>query len=192
MDIEKLKHIFLKKDINHGLQIEAKDNIKEAVVYCIVNNIPTQKYGILLENYIIGKFNYTRKKASECCGDCSKDAKTYEIKISNGGSSFDRYNYVQIRLNHDIHYYILTAYNLNNENLEKGGELFIFKVSNEEMKLLLASYGHYAHGTISKNGPITLLSLYEKENKYEYALRCKYGDDCWKDLQEFRIKEEEL
>jgi hypothetical protein len=121
-----------------------------------------------------------------------KNGKNSEIKVSLGGTIHTKFNYVQIRPLHDCDNYILTAYHLSYENVENSGELYIFKVPNKDMKILLLSYGHYAHGTVKEHGKITSECLEDTQNKKEFALRPSFNDKCWKSLIEYRIQEYEL
>ena len=63
----------------------------------------------------------------------------------------------------------------------------MFKVSKEDLKQIILEYGSYAHGTIKKNGKITIESLNDETNLNEYAIRPLYGDECWNSLMKFRI-----
>lgn len=160
--INKLKdHLTISK-IKHNNEIMKLDTLKDAHIYCIVNNISSQKYGLLLEKFIQIKFNYIKNNSENCIGDCSKDGKNCEIKVSLGGTNHRKFNYVQIRPSHDCDIYILTAYYLSDENINSEGELYIFKLPKSKIKEIIISYGGYAHGTIQKNGRITMESLNDK------------------------------
>jgi len=190
--IIKLKeHLYLSK-INYEEIIMKSSTLKEAHVYCIIYNLSAQQYGSLLEKYIIVKFKYSKNKANNCIGDCNKNGNNLEIKVSLGGVNHDKFNYVQIRPSHDCNTYLLTAYYLSYDNIETEGELFIFKISKNEIKNLILKYGSYAHGTVKKNGIITIENLNDKNNINEYALRPKINDNCWKELMKFYINENEI
>lgn len=165
-----------------------ESTLKSAHVYCVLHNLSAQQYGPLLERFLRTKFNYIKNKAEDCTGDCSKDGKNSEVKVSLGGASHTKFNYVQIRPSHDCDTYLLTAYHLSAENVDTEGELYVFKVPKEEMKTFVVSYGGYAHGTVKKLGPITPDSLQDNE----YAIRPILGDKCWNALLPFRIAESEL
>ena len=130
----------------------------------------------------------TKNNASLCNGDLQCDDANYEIKASNGGKENNKFNYVQLRMNHNCEY-ILTAYYICYHNLENLGELFIFKLNKENLKSLIVNYGGYAHGTIGELGKITIEDLNDVTNQKEYAIRPKYGDKCWNELLEFRIED---
>jgi len=107
------------------------------------------------------------KSRNNMSGDGCKNGINYEIKISVHAKE-SKINFVQIRPDHAIDYYILIAYNMYyNSNVGKG---YIFKVPSDEIYNLVVKYGGYAHGTITKQGKITLDSI--KGHGYEYALRC--------------------
>lgn len=183
---EKLKNLLLSKNINHKIIILKEKTLKDAHIYCKINNISGQTSGSIIENYIKEKYFLTKNKTSLCIGDLKYKDVNLEIKISNGGKNNNRFNYVQIRLNHCCDY-LLSAYYLEKANLEDLGELFLFKLNKKDLIELLLKFGCYAHGTVSKLGKITENDLKSKENTKEYALRPKYGDDCWKHLLKFRI-----
>jgi len=190
--IEKLKEYLNKSLIDHDDKILTQNTLKLAHIYCIINNISSQKYGILIEKYILIKYNYKKNSPSKCNGDCVKNKKNFEIKTSLGGKFHNKFNYVQIRLTHSITNYIFIAYHLSTKNVDNEGELYIFKLSSENVKKLILLYGTYAHGTKKEYGNITELTLNDKNNIREYALRPSYGDECWNQFLKFRILENEL
>jgi hypothetical protein len=130
----------------------------------------------------------TKNNSSLCIGDLQHNQINIEIKISNGGKENDKFNYVQLRMNHSCEY-ILTAYYINENNIESHGELFIFKLTKIEMKKLILIYGGYAHGTIKNLGIITEEQLNDPMNNKEYAIHLKYDSECWRELLQFRINE---
>lgn len=129
------------------MEIKKLQGMKPAIIYCIINRLSSQQFGPLIEKYFIYKYKYKRNPASKCIGDCSKAGENYEVKVSLGGAQHKRFNYIQIRICHDIMQYVLVAYHLTYENVDAGGELYIFKLSKLEMKEVLIQYGGYAHGT---------------------------------------------
>jgi hypothetical protein len=187
--INLLRHHLSISKIKHDEYILKVPSLKDAHVYCIINSISAQQYGPLLERFIRTKFNYIKNKAEECTGDCSKDGKNSEVKVSLGGATHSKFNFVQIRPSHDCDMYILTAYHLSHENLGSEGELFIFRVPKEAMKSLIVSHGGYAHGTLKEHGPITMDSVNNEKLNREYAIRPCFGDECWKDLLRFKVDE---
>jgi hypothetical protein len=182
-----LKLLLNNNIINHKLAILNLSTLKEAHIYCKINKISGQQSGSILENFIKEKNNMIKNKASDCNGDLFFNNNNYEIKISNGGITNKRFNYVQIRLNHTCNY-IFTAYYICKENLHKNGELFIFKLTKDNVKTIILNHGNYAHGTILRNGIITLQDLNDTLNNKEYSIRTVYNDKCWRDLLSYRIK----
>jgi len=166
--------------------------LKDAHIYCVLHRLSAQKFGPLLERYIIERFNFVKNRATDCTGDCVKADENVEIKVSLGGQSYNKFNYVQIRMHHDVSQYLLTAYTLCNDNVDNEGELFVFRVPHTKMLELLLLHGSYAHGTKKVNGPITQESLNDNSNTKEYALRTSRGDVCWKALLPCRVQEDEL
>jgi len=190
--VKRLKeHLALSK-VKHEEYIMKLPSLKEANTYCVIHGLSAQYYGPMLEKYIRTKFNYIKNYAKDCIGDCSKDGKNSEVKVSLGGATHSKFNFVQIRPSHDCDTYVLTAYHLSPENVEEEGELFVFKIPKADIKHIIMSYGGYAHGTIKEHGSITTESLNDKNNIKEYALRPSINDKCWKALMTYRIIECEL
>jgi hypothetical protein len=168
------KHLSTSR-VDHAARIMHEPTLKDAHVYCVTNGVVAQKYGPFLEKYIISNYGFGKNSASERNGDCSKNSKNYEIKVSLGGSTHSKFNYVQIRLDHDIDWYVMTAYHLTPANVDDMGQLFVFKVPKTEMALIVKEHGGYAHGT---NG---------EEGNREFAIRPKYMDKCWASLCPFLV-----
>ena len=184
-----LEHLTLSK-VNHEEEIMKRPTLKEAVVYCIIHGLSGQKYGPLIEKFIQIKYNYTKNKAEDCTGDCSKDGNNSEVKVSLGGATHTKFNFVQIRPSHDCDTYILIAYHLSIENVESEGELYVFHVPKSEIKKIVVSFGGYAHGTNKEHGVITTESL--DTSMKEYAIRPTINSPCWNALMMFRISESSL
>lgn len=172
----------------HEEKILELPTLKDAHIYCKCNNLSGQVTGPLIEKYIKIKYNMTKNNASFCNGDLKCNETNIEIKASNGGQKNNKFNFVQLRMNHDCEY-ILTAYHIDYTNLENLGELYIFKLNKENLKSIVLQYGGYAHGTLKEHKKITIEDLNDKDNKKEYAIRPKYGSKCWNELLNFRINE---
>lgn len=181
-----LKNILRSQKIQHKIEIMKEKTIKNAHMYCKIHNLSGQIAGPLIEYFIKNTCDMTKNISSLCNGDLKHNNIDYEIKISNGGQTNDKFNYVQLRMNHVCNY-IFTAYYLDDTNIDTLGELFIFKLTKDDIKSLILNYGHYAHGNISKLGQITEDDLNDVNNNKEYALRPKYNDKCWNALLQFRI-----
>ena len=172
--------------MNYKKEIIKQQTLKDAHIYCKINCISGQVSGLLIENYIKQKYNMTKNCASKCIGDLKYRETNIEIKVSNGGQNNNKFNYVQIRTNHDCEY-LFTAYYVHSSNIDSLGELFIFRLTKNDIKPIILKYGGYAHGTVKKLGIITQTDLEDCDNKKEYALRPKYNDGCWNALLQFRI-----
>lgn len=179
-------------NVKHENQIMLEPTLKDAHIYCVLHSISAQKYGPLLEKYILTKFNYKKNGAKDCIGDCSKSGNNTEVKVSLGGQTHSKFNFVQIRPSHNCDNYILTAYHLSTDNVSNQGDMYIFRIPNTDMKKLITSYGGYAHGTVKEHGKITEESVNNNSIIKEYALRPTVGDKCWEAMMEFRIQETDL
>lgn len=172
----------------HTENILQLPTLKYAHMYCKYNNLSGQFTGPVLEKYIKIKYQMKKNNASDCKGDLHSNNVDIEIKASNGGKENNRFNYVQLRMNH-VCEYLLTAYYIDYENIDNLGELYIFRLDKENIKYFILKYGGYAHGTIGELGKITESDLNDVENNKEYAFRPKYGTKCWNELLQFRIDE---
>ena len=177
---------------NHYTEIMKIKTLKSAFQYCIINKINSQQYGPLIENYILIKYNFNKNKASLCIGDYNKNNNNYEIKISICCKKSKKFNYVQIRPSHNCQFYILIAYYLSNNNVNNGGELYIFNIPNNELKQIIFKYGNYAHGTKLKLGNITIEALNDLNNNKEYSIRPTINSNCWNELIKFQILENDF
>lgn len=186
----RLREILEWSKINHKIEIMTQPTLKDAHIYCKIHNLSGQMTGPLLEHYIKHKYGMTKNNASACSGDLYSVTNqcNLEIKISNGGKEHNRFNYVQLRMNHDCDY-LLTAYYLDHHNLEDLGELFIFRLNKDQIKTLILKYGGYAHGTLQHLGEIKKENLDDVSNEHEYAIRPKYGDKCWNELLSYRVND---
>lgn len=184
----KLQYILEISKCNNKTEIMKQPDLKYAHIFCKINKLNGQVSGALIEYYIQQKYQMIKNKSSLCIGDLQHKNINIEIKMSNGGKNNNKFNYVQLRINHDCEY-ILTAYYINNKNLEIMGELFLFRLDKNNLKQIIIKYGQYAHGTKEKLGVITEYSINEHGNNKEYALRPKYGDKCWCELLQFRMNE---
>jgi hypothetical protein len=173
-----IKHLKMSKSA-HVAEVMKQHCMKDAHIYCVLNKLPAQQFGPLLEKFIIKQRGHTKNNVLALAGDCNDGKKNYEIKVSLGGFSHNKFNFVQLRPSHDIDNYILTAYHLTLHNVDNGGDLYVFDVPKEKMKALILAHGGYAHGTLKDHGKIR---LNKKCDRKEYALRPTYGDKCWKSL----------
>lgn len=171
---------------------EEKDILRKCVL--CRKYLSSNQWSVLLEAYIKEKFKI-KKAENEVSGDgVSPSGKKIEIKVSLGGLD-GGFNFVQIRPDHQIDYYLFLAYNLFEEEL---GEVYWFLCPSVCLYKLIPEFGGYAHGTISKLGKISPENLFNRN--CEYALRpnptkkigCK-SRELWEKMRfEFEVKEENL
>jgi hypothetical protein len=111
-------------------------------------------------------------------GDGHKNGINYEIKSSVHAKN-SKLNFVQIRPDHNVDYYIFIAYNMyENDNIGKG---HIFKIPSNNLYELIVNYGGYAHGTCDKLENIRIDNI--KGRNCEYALRCDPNAKKGKNLE---------
>jgi hypothetical protein len=191
---DQLRRVVLKEKVDHKARIyEQAATLKDACIYFKLHeDIKPQSYGPLIEGYIINKYNLKKNEPSACIGDiCIDGTRNYEVKVSLGGKDHYKFNFVQIRMNH-ICDYLFIAYYLSEANIDTNGDLFVFKLSKDDIKPLILKYGGLAHGTTTKKGVITQESIDMIGNQTEYALRPNYGDACWTELvNSYRITDYE-
>ena len=183
-----LRKLLTKSTVDHGEEVMLCESLKAAHVYCKTNSLPGQITGPLIERYMRDAFQMTKIKASACAGDLRCEGVNYELKISNGGTKNNKFNYVQLRMTHECEY-ILTAYYLDESNVNQMGELFVFRLDKKAMRQLILAHGSYAHGTKKVLGAISEEDLSRNDNQKEYVLRPVYDDACWKALLKHRVPE---
>lgn len=143
---------------------EAEKNILQKCILC-KHQLSSQQWGPLLESFIKEKFNIGPAVDSISGDGCSPKGLNIEIKVSLGDKG-GQLNFVQLRPDHTIDYYLFLGYNLFEGGL---GQTHWFLCPPKELYTLLPTYGGYAHGTISKLGGITMENIYGRG--CEYALR---------------------
>ena len=139
--------------------------------------------------YIVMDDLKIKKAADKTSGDGCKNNINYEIKISIH-SKYSYINWVQIRPDHNIHYYVLIAYDMYNTS-SKIGKAYIFKIPSLKMYDLIVKYGNYAHGTKSVLGKIKHSNV--KGRNYEFAIRCRHSlkgrnKQLWNELMKYETE----
>jgi hypothetical protein len=130
------------------------------------------------------------KAVNSTSGDGNKNGINYEIKASIHGQN-SKLNFVQIRPDHDIDYYIFIAYNMY-ENDTNDGKAHVFKIPSYIVYELIVRFGGYAHGTCVALGKITSENI--KNRNCEYALRCdpnaKKGKsfNLWNEFMKYEVE----
>ena len=134
-----------------------------------------QSYGARIQNYIRENLNWFKVKAAEASGDIrSHNNKNTEVKVSLLTSINPYLNLVQIRLFHNVDYYLGIAYDLRDLS---NYESYMFLLTHDQMEKECEK-ARAAHGTKSVN---------ESNEKVEKALRisCNEGNpkfERWKKM----------
>ena len=126
----------------------------------------------------------------EHSGDASKDGLNYEIKASLHAKN-SKFNFVQIRPDHTVDYYVFLGYDLFHQDEAGIGKSYLFKIPSNDVYELIVEFGGYAHGTVKKLGKITRENL--KGRGCEYALRVsphckgKKNNALWQRLLSYEV-----
>lgn len=119
-------------------------------------------------------------------GDASKNGFNIEIKCSTH-AKHSKFNFVQIRPNHNVQWYLFVGYNLWHANAL--GKEYLFKIPSEDLYNMVVEHGGYAHGSKMVKPAITLTTM--KGNGYEYALRVNPNVGkrvLWKKLLKYKVE----
>mgnify|MGYP001174426663 FL=1 len=157
------------------MRIQKKYNIKEIykkVLYssdilekCVLSRFYFKPQSTYIEKIIKSNLEI-EDPVDEISGDGHKNGINYEIKTSLHDKNC-KFNFVQIRPDHNIDFYIFLGLNI----FEKDDDYkcYLFKIPSNNVYDLVIKYGDYAHGTIKRNGIITK-DNFKGRNK-EYCLR---------------------
>lgn len=148
---ELVKQMKIKDDNNKKNILKQIENEKTLTGKCVLarNYLNPQSTDI---ETIYRKDLKIVKSLNSRTGNGYKNGIYYEIKSSIHAKK-SKLNFVQIRPDRYIDYYILIGYNMyKNNNI---GKSYIFKIPSQIMYNLIIDYGSYAHGTCEKLGKIT-------------------------------------
>ena len=148
---------------------EQETDLHRKVVLC-KRYLSSNVWSILLEKHIKKTFNIVQKSGTTHGDGISPKKFNIEIKISLG-SSTGNFNFVQLRPNHKIHYYLFLCYDLYFGDI---GKIYWFLCKPEELYALIPDFGSYSHGSIQQLGKITMTSI-KLRNNNEYSLRPNPG-----------------
>jgi hypothetical protein len=161
------------KDKNWGMNLSEKEFIKGMTI------LTPQSYGSRIETYIRNRLESMKNSATNNNGDICVNNKNLEVKISILSSTNNSLNMVQIRLFHDIDYYLCVAFDMRNV---RSYSKYIFLLSHKDMEneTRVASA---AHGTKTSN-------LVNRNIELRLSLLCEDYDDTFRRWKEkFLIKE---
>lgn len=185
---EHVKQMKLKETKNKKLILELIKNKETLTEKCVLSRMYLTPQSTDLET--ICKIDLAIGNAlNTTSGDGHKNGINYEIKASIHANK-SKINFVQIRPDHDIQYYILIAYNMyENDTI---GNAHIFKIPSRIVYDLIVRFGGYAHGTCATLGNITSNNI--KGRNCEYALRCnpnaKKGKsfELWNEFMKYEVE----
>ena len=181
--IKQLRQILAEGNVDHEKAIFKEPSIKAACAYCVLNRLPTQLYGNLMERYIENKFGYICVAG---VGDCRTKVGNIEIKTSFGSKKLGKiWKFSGIRPCKHMDNFILVAYRLTKKNVNKLGHVFIFKLNRQQMIRFLLKFGHYSRGSVKKNGPINHKSVVS--GRHAYGLQVSFGSKKWEALLPYRV-----
>ena len=123
-------------------------------------------------------------------GDASKNGFNIEIKCSTH-AKHSTFNFVQIRPDHNVHFYLFVGYNLWHADGQADalGKEYLFKIPSEDLYNMVVEHGGYAHGSKMVLPAITLATM--KGNGYEYALRVNPNAGkrvLWNKLLKYKVE----
>jgi hypothetical protein len=171
---------------------EEKDILRKCIL--CKKFLSSNQWSVLLEGYIKDKFKIKKAEDGISGDGISPSGLKIEIKVSLGGLD-GSVNFVQIRPDHKIDYYLFLVYNLFEDEI---GGIYWFLCPAIRLYKLIPEFGGYAHGTISKLGKISNENLYNRN--CEFALRpnpiknkgCK-SRELWDRIKlEFEVDEEDI
>ena len=184
-DIDSLRQTVIDKKRNRSIIVDDILNAETFREAAIISKmfLPSQSYGEILVKWLSKHYNFTKLNASEKKGD-QRVFEKYNTEIKSSLCDDGKHcNYVQLRLTHEISFYLLPTYDF------VGDEVYYFLLNKEEMIEMVKKYGGYAHGTKGEKGLI-------EDNIFnpdiEFAIRPTIGKDCWNDLLKYRITEEDI
>lgn len=187
-DLEKMVMNFrMDKSEIKNLCINEKNLLKQCIL--CKNYLSAQQWSGIMENRIKEIFDI-KQKINSTSGDGIINKNNIEIKASLGDIK-GTFNFVQLRPGHSIKYYIFLTYDAYESTL---GKIYWFLISSIDLYKLLPLYGGYAHGTIEKNGRITLENI---SKECEYSLRPNpikkdKSKKLWDELLKYNKTEDEI
>ena len=152
---------------------------------CIINRCESSPTSDVFEQVI--KHDLKLENAPDkMSGDASKNGLNIEIKCSTHAKD-SNFNFVQIRPDHNVHFYLFVGYNLWHDDAL--GKEYLFKIPSEDLYNMVVEHGGYAHGSKMVLPTITLATM--KGNGYEYALRVNPNAGkrvLWKKLLKYKVE----
>jgi len=145
------------------------------------SQLSPQQYGAALESHFKTKFGWGGQTDNKSGDATTPKGSKIEIKVSvedaKGG-----FNYVQIRPNHSVDYYLLANYSISTD------EVILLRCPKEEFISTVADHGQLAHGTKDAD-------FEYKEFAYRPKMHGKKGSKgrkLWDAIATWRVSEKEL
>jgi hypothetical protein len=145
------------------------------------SQLSPQQYGAALESHIKAKFGWKPPIDNKSGDATTESGAKIEIKVSvedaKGG-----FNYVQVRPNHTVDYYLLASYSITTD------ELIFLLCPKEEFLDVVVDHGQLAHGTKDAD-------FEYKEFAYRPKMLGKIGSkgrSLWDAIAIWRVSEKEL
>lgn len=190
MDYNSVRNLYIerKTTLDYKQEIAKTKTFRDAAIIVLHTGISPQAAAGPLEDWQ-KDFLHMTPALDKTSGDGVYQGSTVELKQSLGGQSASDYNFVQIRPDHTIDFYIFTTYNIFTDDTTW------FKIPADDVNQLVVEFGGYAHGTIKALGPITADTL--KGRNCEYAIRpsCQGKGkkrDLWNRMMEWEWYPEQL
>jgi hypothetical protein len=162
-----------------GFDLNEKDFCKGMIL------LNPQSYGFRLQNYIQKTLGFAKIPSKDGCGDIRprklyKESKNFEVKVSLLTRTNETLNIVQIRLFHNVQYYLCVAYDMRDiSNFKKYIFLLTHKEMDKECEKMNASG---AHGTKT-------LNIENKHIELRLSLKCLPNNIHFKRwLEKYSIK----
>ena len=191
--VEELRKMSKKRKAAEVLLNTDIKSVADYKLYLAVGSlyIPSQSRGKVFENKIKKYFGFN-SPLDKTSGDLEKYKLNIEVKVSLEGKE-QKMSALQIRPDHTIDFYLFQYYSHTTDTLHT------MMIPSEEVYKLVGLYGGYTHGTIDKQGEITITSLKDNYGKgYEYSLHATTnkpdtkGGKLWKALSEYSIEMEDI
>lgn len=167
----------IKDNININEIVKIIQDKKNLTEKCVLSRMYLSPQSTHLERIVKNDLGI-KNAINNLSGDGCKRKINYEIKISIHSKKC-KLNFVQLRPDHNIDFYILIYYNMYYNN--QIGKAYIFKIPTNIMYDLIIKYGGYAHGTCNKLGRINSDNL--KGRNCEYSLRCSPNINSEKNIK---------
>ena len=162
MDIDNIVKL-LRDPIDYKKICIDENNFLHKCILC-KKFLKATEWSSIIEKYLKNLFMISNTKERDEGDGITKNNKKVEIKVSLGDTK-GQFNFVQLRPDHKLDYYLIVCYNLY--ELKKG-KIYFFLCEPTELYKLIPKYGGYAHGNTKILGNIKKNNI--KNRNLEYNL----------------------